>query len=137
MAALASRSRRGALLTALAVTLALITAYVHLTLGGTLFTLNALGYLGFSLLLVIGASVPHPTVVRFAWVPGVGLGAYAAATILAYLIVGPHFALGWITKVVELALIAVVTADLIRAYGSAPGIVRAVVASLQSERGAS
>jgi len=122
---------------AVAVTLTLTTAYVHLTLGGPLFTLNGLGYLGFSLLMIIGASVPHPIVVRFAWLPGVGVGAYAAVTILAYLIVGPHFALGWITKGVELALIGVVTADLIRAYGGAPGVVRAIVASLQPERSAS
>ncbi len=137
MTTLASPSRPGALLTAVAVTLTLTTAYVHLTLGGMVFTLNALGYLGFSLLMIIGASVPHPIVVRFAWLPGVGLGAYAAMTIVAYLIVGPHFALGWITKGVELALIGVVAADLIHAFGSARGVVRAVAASLQPERRAS
>jgi hypothetical protein len=133
----ASRARPGGLLTAVALALTLATAYVHLTLGGWLFTLNAAGYLGIGLLMVIGATVPHPVVERFAWLPPVALGAYAVVTILAYLIVGPYFALGWITKAVEVALVGVVAADLIRAYGSAPGVVRAAIASLQPERRAS
>ena len=36
----------GTLLTAVTVTLSLTTAYIHLTLGSVLFTLNAAGYVG-------------------------------------------------------------------------------------------
>ena len=122
----------GALLTAVAVTLTLTTAYVHLSLGSVLFTLNAAGYLGLAVLVVIGATVPHPIVARFAWLPEVGLGGYAAVTIASYLIVGPYFALGWIAKGVELALIGVLAADLIGAYGSASGVLRAAVESFQA-----
>jgi hypothetical protein len=40
------RSPVGTLLTAVTVTLSLTTAYIHLTLGSVLFTLNAAGYVG-------------------------------------------------------------------------------------------
>lgn len=123
-----------ALLTAVAVTLALTTAYIHFSLGGTLFVLNAAGYLGLALLLVIGVTVPHPIVARFAWVPGLGLAGYAAVTIVSYLIIGPYFALGWIAKGVEVALIGVVAAQLIHVYGSATDVGRAAMTSLQMER---
>ena len=132
--AAARRSAEGALLTAVAVTLTLTTAYIHLTLGSILFILNAAGYLGFAVLLVIGATVPHPIVARFAWLPGLGLAGYAAVTVVSYLIVGPYFALGWIAKGVEIALIGVVAARLIQGYGSAGDVVRAAVASLHTER---
>jgi hypothetical protein len=122
------------LLTAVAVTLTLTTAYIHLTLGAPLFTLNAVGYLGLAALVVIGASVRHSIVARFGWVPGASLAGYAAVTIVSYLIVGPYFALGWIAKAVELALIGVVAADLVSAYGSPADVVRAALGSLQFER---
>lgn len=128
------RSAVGALLTAVAVTLTLTTAYVHLTLGGALFTLNAVGYLGLAALVVVGATVRHPIVARFGWLPGVGLAGYAAVTIVSYLVVGPYFALGWVAKGVEIALIGVVAADLVGAYGSPSGVVRAALGSLQLER---
>ncbi|MFP5379487.1 MAG: hypothetical protein ACLGHP_07015, partial [Vicinamibacteria bacterium] len=37
--------------------LTLATANIHLGLGGLLFTLNGLGYLGLAVLLVIGAAI--------------------------------------------------------------------------------
>ena len=130
----ARRSPVGALLTAVAVTLTLTTAYVHLTLGSILFTLNGAGYLGFAVLLIIGAAAPHPVIARFAWLPRLGVAGYAAVTIISYLIVGPYFALGWIAKGVEIALIGVVAADLIGAYGGGRDVVRAAADSLQTER---
>ena len=51
----------GAVLTAAIVGLTLATAYIHSTLGGLLFTLNALGYLGLAALIVIGAAAPVPS----------------------------------------------------------------------------
>jgi hypothetical protein len=122
------------LLTATAVTLTLTTAYVHLTLGSLLFTLNAAGYLGFAVLMIVGATVPHPVVTRFGWLAEVGLAGYAAVTVISYLIVGPYFALGWIAKGVEVALIGVVAASLIGAYGSARDAVGAAIGSLGTAR---
>ena len=131
------RSPMAPLLTATAVTLTLTTAYIHLTLGSLLFTLNAAGYLGLAVLMVVGATVPHPIVSRFGWLAEVGLAGYAAVTVVSYLIVGPYFALGWIAKGVEVALIGVVAANLLGAYGSVRAAVRAAVESLQTVRGPS
>jgi hypothetical protein len=40
-------------------------------------------------------------------------------TIGAYLVIGPYFLLGWITKAIEVAIIGLVVADLVNTYGSA------------------
>jgi hypothetical protein len=117
-------------LTVAIVDLALITAYIHLTLGGTLFTLNALGYAGLAAAVAISA-LPHPFLRRFAWLPRIGLAGYTAVTIVAYLVMGPYFSLGWIAKAVEVALISLVAVDLVRLYGSPAGLVRSALSSLR------
>jgi hypothetical protein len=125
---------RGSVLTIGIVGLTLLTAYIHLTLGGLLFTLNGLGYLGLAALVVIGAVVRHPIVERFAWLPPVALAGYATATILGYLVIGPYFALGWITKGVEVALIGLLAIQTVHTYGSPIGLFRAAFNSLRFER---
>jgi hypothetical protein len=125
------RSRAaGALLTAAIVALTLATAYIHATLGGVLFTLNALGYLGLAGLIVIGAAAPVAIVERFSWFPRVALAGYTAVTIAGYLVMGPYFSLGFIAKGIEVALLAVLAVDVIRVYGSPMGLVRAALASI-------
>ena len=125
------RSRAaGALLTAAIVALTLATAYIHATLGGVLFTLNALGYLGLAGLIVIGAAAPVAIVERFSWFPRVALAGYTAVTIAGYLVMGPYFTLGFIAKGIEVALLAVLAVDVIRVYGSPMGLVRAALASI-------
>lgn len=121
-------------LTLATVDLALITAYIHLTLGGTLFTLNALGYAALAAALLVSA-VPHPFVRRFAWVPRVGLAGYTAVTIVAYLVMGPYFSLGWVAKAVEVAILVLLAADLVRLYGSPAGLFRAAMGSLRPGTG--
>ena len=117
-------------LTVAIVDLTLITAYIHLTLGGTLFTLNALGYAALAAAVAITA-LPNPFLRRFAWLPRVGLAGYAAMTIAAYLVIGPYFTLGWVAKAVEVAILVLVAADLVRLYGSPPELFRAAVRSLR------
>ncbi|MGZ8481436.1 MAG: hypothetical protein ACXWWL_02920 [Candidatus Limnocylindria bacterium] len=127
------RSRTaGALLTAAIVGLTLATAYIHLTLGGLLFTLNGLGYLGLAALIVIGAAVPVALVQRFSWFPRLALIGYAGLTIAGYLVMGPYFSLGFIAKGIELALIALLVVDVIRVYGSPVGLVRTALESVAS-----
>lgn len=121
----------GALLTAAIVGLTLATAYIHLTLGGVLFTLNGLGYVGLAALVVIGAVAPHSLVERFSWFPRIALAGYAALTIGAYLVMGPYFTLGWIAKGIEVAIIALVAVDVMRVYGSPMGLVRSALASVE------
>ena len=120
----------GAVLTAAIVGLTLATAYIHSTLGGLLFTLNALGYLGLAALIVIGAAAPVAIVERFSWFPRLALIGYTAMTIAGYLVMGPYFGLGWIAKGIEVALIALLVVDVIRVYGSPFGLVRTALDSV-------
>lgn len=120
----------GAVITVAIVGLTLATAYIHSTLGGLLFTLNALGYLGLAGLIVIGAAAPVATVERFSWFPRLALIGYTAMTIAGYLVMGPFFTLGWIAKGIEVALITLLVVDVIRVYGSPLGLVRAALDSL-------
>jgi hypothetical protein len=124
----------GAVLTTAIVGLALTAGYIHLGLGGFLFTMNGLGYLGLAGLFVIAATVSHPIVRTFSWAPRVMLAGYAAMTISAYLVMGPYFTLGWITKGIEVAMIALVAVDVIRVFGSPMGLVRAALASVPGRR---
>ena len=115
-------------LTVTTVELALTTAYIHLTLGGVLFTLNAIGYAVLAAALAIGA-IPHPLISRFSWLPRVGLAGFTAVTIGAYLVVGPYFSLGWVAKAVEVAILTLLAADVVRVYGSLGGLVRAATST--------
>jgi hypothetical protein len=117
-------------LTVAIVDLTLITAFIHLTLGGTLFTLNALGYAALAA-AVAATALPHPFLRRFAWLPRIGLAGYAAMTIAAYLVMGPYFTLGWVAKAVEVAIVVLVSVDLVRIYGSPAGLVRAALGSVR------
>jgi len=110
--------------------LTLVTANIHLGLGGLMFTLNGLGYLGLAALFVIGAAAPTPMIRRFSWFPRIALMGYAGLTIAGYLVMGPYFTLGWIAKAVEVALIVLVAVDILRVYGSPRGFVNAALASV-------
>ena len=129
MSLLRSRTA-GFVLTAAIVGLTLATANIHLGLGGLLFTLNGLGYLGLAALVVIGAVSPMRIVQRFSWFPRVALMGYAAMTIAGYLVMGPYFTLGFIAKGIEVTLIAVLVVDVIRVYGSPMGLVRTALESV-------
>jgi hypothetical protein len=114
------------LLTGVILELTLATAFIHFTLGGTLFLLNAAGYLALGVAYLGAAILPIEVVRRFSWVPRVGLAAFASVTIIAYLVIGPHFTLGWVTKGIEVAIVMLVIADLLitadagRASGRGP-----------------
>ena len=82
------------ILTGVILELTLATALIHLTLGGTLFLLNALGYLALGIAYLAVAVVPMPAARRFGWLPRAALAAFAAVTIVAYLVIGPYFTLG-------------------------------------------
>lgn len=120
----------GLALTSGIVLLTLVTASVHLSLGGLLFLLNGLGYLGLAVLIVIGYLKPHPLVERFDWLPRLALTGYAATTIVGYIIIGPYSTLGWTTKVVEVVLIGLLALDVVRVYGGPRGVVQRMIASI-------
>lgn len=124
----------GIALTAGILELTAATAIIHVSLGGLLFLLNAAGYVALGIALAIAAVVPHPWVRRFSWLPRIGLGAYAAVTIAAYVAMGPYFTLGWIAKLIEVAIITLVIADLARIHGSVGGTGRAIREALLGRR---
>ena len=97
-------------LRALIVGLALATGYIHSTLGGLLFTLNAVGYAVAAVAMV----VPLALAVRFRWVIRLGLIGYAATTILGWAITGPYYTTAYIAKAIEVALIVAVAIDFAR-----------------------
>ena len=96
------------------VALTLATAYIHLTLGGTLFTLNAVGY-------AVGAAamvVPLAVAVRYRWLVRIGLAGCAAATIAAWLIDPLLYSTAYLAKAIEVALIALLVLDFARRDGN-------------------
>jgi hypothetical protein len=112
--------------TTTSVALALATAYIHSTLGGVLFTLNAIGYLGWAVALV----VPIAIVARHRWLVRIGLAGYAATTIVAWLIQPMYYSTAYLAKAIELALIAVLAVDFARRDGNRVERVRDEVRSL-------
>jgi hypothetical protein len=124
----------GQVLTTVMLLLTVGTAYVHLTLGGLLFTLNGISY------LVLAAGVAAFALpIRFLrpvrWLPRMALAGFALVTIGAYLVTGTYFTLGWITKAVEVAIVGIVAADLINTYGSSERLEKARVAPAQPSTG--
>lgn len=121
-------------LTAAIIELTLTTAYIHYSLGGLLFTLNAAGYAALALGLAVTAIFPEGFIGRLGWLPRLGLAGYTALTIGAYLVMGPYFALGWVAKAVEVAILTLLAADMVLMYGSPRAFIRVAVASLRTAR---
>jgi hypothetical protein len=115
-------------LTLVIVELTAVTAYLHLSLGGELFTLNGLGYLALGTAYVAAVLVPIPLVRRFAWLPRIGLAAYTLVTIGAYLVLGPYYWIGWTAKGIEVAIVVLLVADLFLAHRTPRGSWRVAIA---------
>ncbi|HJT64354.1 MAG TPA: hypothetical protein VJ839_06255 [Candidatus Limnocylindria bacterium] len=111
------------------VLLAIIAGAIHLSLGGMLFTLNALGYFGLAAAYLVVAVISHPLVVRFSWLPRLALIGYAATSIVAWMVIGGFYWLGYLTKGLELTLILLVVVDIFRVYGGVRSLARAAVES--------
>jgi hypothetical protein len=107
------------------VALALATGYIHFTLGGLLFTLNAVGYATAAVAMVI----PLALAVRFRWFVRLGLIGYALTTIIAWAIQGPYFTTAYIAKGIEVALIVFVAIDFARMDGNPVDVVKRELAA--------
>ena len=108
--------------------LVLGTAYIHSTLGGLLFTLNALGYLTAAVAIVIPLAIAS----RFRWFIRLGLMGYAATTIIAWALQGPYFQLAYIAKGIEVTLIALLVIDFARHDGNPVKVVKAELANFSN-----
>jgi hypothetical protein len=116
--------------------LAVVAGGIHLSLGGMLFTLNAIGYFGLAAAYLIAAVVPHPLVVRFSWLPRIALIGYAATSIVAWMVIGGFYWLGYLTKGIELTLIVLVVVDVYRVYGGVRGLIAQAIESVRWALGA-
>ena len=96
------------------VALALSTAYIHSTLGGLRFTLNAAGYVA----LAIAMIAPIALAVRYRWLIRLALAGYAATTIVGWAVEGPYYSTAYVAKAIELALIALLVIDIARRDGN-------------------
>ncbi|HEY6571277.1 MAG TPA: hypothetical protein VIZ22_13365 [Candidatus Limnocylindrales bacterium] len=106
------------------VALTLGTAYIHSTLGGLLFTLNATGYV----VAAVAMIVPLALAVRFRWFIRLGLMGYAATAIVMWAIQGPYYSTAYIAKAIEVALIFLLAIDFLRADGNPVTVVRREIA---------
>ncbi|MGH2474277.1 MAG: hypothetical protein ACRDIL_03350 [Candidatus Limnocylindrales bacterium] len=108
------------------VALTLATAYIHLTLGGLLFTLNAIGYFVGAAALV----VPIAIAIRYRWLVRIGLAGYAATTISAWVVQPIFYPTAYAAKVIEVALIALLAMDFVRRDGDPIERIRHEIRSL-------
>jgi hypothetical protein len=106
------------------VALTLGTAYIHSTLGGLLFTLNATGYA----VAAVAMIVPIALAVRFRWIVRLGLMGYALTAIVMWAIQGPYYSTAYVAKAIEVALIFLLVVDFLRADGNPVTVVRREVA---------
>ena len=113
------------------VALTLGTAYIHSTLGGLLFTLNATGYLVAAAAMV----VPIALAIRFRWFIRLGLIGYALTTIVGWALQGPYYSTAYLAKGIEVALIFLLVVDFLRADGNPVTVVKRELGLLAQKLG--
>jgi hypothetical protein len=103
------------------VVLTLATAWVHASLGGLLFLLNAAGYATFA----VGMLVPRPLALLRPLVR-LGLLGFTIVTIGAWVAFGARFELAYIDKGIELVLVALVALEIQLQDGGPIGLARKI-----------
>ena len=101
------------------VLLALTTAAVHASLGGLLFTINAVG----STALVVAMILPGP-LSRARWLVRVMLIGFTAATIGGWVLFGARFPLAYLDKGIEVVLIVFLGLEVWLLDGGPAGVAR-------------
>jgi hypothetical protein len=104
------------------VALTLSTAFIHSTLGGALFALNALGYV----MLAVAMILPLRWFHEIRWLTRIALVAYTAATVIGWYLVGPRYDTAYIAKGIELVLIALLIVESYHRDGSPVRIARRI-----------
>ena len=115
MTALRPSSPAGLVARAAIVGLTLATGWIHLGLGGVLFTLNGLGYFAAAAAMV----APIALAVRFRWFIRLGLIAYALAAIVGWYLMGPRYDVAYLAKGIEVLLIGLLAVE-VHAYDGNP-----------------
>ena len=102
------------------VVLTLTTAAIHLSLGGLLFTMNAVGYAALAVAMV----APLALAERVRWLTRFALLGFTLATIIGWVLIGPRFPLAYTTKFIEVGLVALLIVEILRAHGGPVGVLR-------------
>ena len=97
------------------VALTVATGWIHFGLGGTLFTLNGVGYLVAAVAMIL----PLPIAVRFRWFIRLGLVGYAIVAIVGWYVMGPRWIVAYVAKAIEVALIALLLLE-VRSFDGNP-----------------
>jgi len=102
-----------------AVLLTLATSYIHSTLGGLLFTLNALGYAALAVAIVL----PIRLLDRFRWLIRLALLGFTLLTIGGWVLFGARYNVAYLTKAIEAVLVALLVVSIYRFDGGPAGVV--------------
>lgn len=102
------------------VVLTLSTAYIHFTLGGLMFMANAVGYLVFAVAMIAPLAIAS----RYRWLIRAALIVFALMSIGGWLMFGARYWLGYLDKAVEIALIALLFAEMLRYDGGPLAVAR-------------
>ena len=109
--------------------LTLTTAVIHASLGGLLFTLNAIGYATFGIAMLLPGRFTS-----WRWLVRLGLAAFTAATIGGWLLFGARFGLAYVDKGVELVLLLALGLDIWLEDGGPAGILARMRDTWQTAR---
>lgn len=108
------------------VVLTLAAAYIHMWVGGILLLINAAG----ALALLVTLAATYFVARRARALVLIALAAYSAGSIGGWAILGPYFDLAYLTKGIELVLIAVLGFELWRTRSEIRPAVRWLVSTL-------
>lgn len=95
------------------VVLALSTAYIHFTLIGMMFMLNALGF------LVLGLAMVAPLAIasQYRWLIRAALIVFALMTIGGWVMFGGRYDMGYLATGIEIGLVALLFVEMFRYDG--------------------
>lgn len=105
------------------VALALATAYIHSTLGSPMFLANAAGYAVLALAMV----APIGVLRRNRWFVRAALAGFTVMTIFGWLMFGARFWLAYLDKAIEIGLIVLLVAEMMRYDGGPANVLRRMV----------
>lgn len=97
------------------VALTIATGWIHLGLGGLLFTLNGVGYFVAAVAMILPLSIAA----RLRWLIRLGLIGYALVAIVGWYVMGPRWIVAYVAKAIEVALIALLVLE-VRSFDGNP-----------------
>lgn len=119
----ATRTRADVVLRVSAAALALANGWIHLQLGGLMFTLNAIGFA----VLAVALVAPIAPAPQLRFLTSLALAAYAAATAMGWLVLGARYDMGYLSFVLDIVILVLAVTDLLLVNGSPIAIAKNLV----------